>query len=128
MPFAGRAAGPCSPPPQTRAYRPGTSEAWGPAASSISDPTQKALRTLEWITRRERTVRLRPLRTGKTIFLKALGQQAVEAGMRVAWFRPEGLEEKDQHLKRETSSDFYLPDGVHHLTSRLIHGNTSRAF
>jgi DNA replication protein DnaC len=29
--------------------------------------------------------------TGKTFFLEALGQQAVEAGMRVAWFRLEDL-------------------------------------
>ncbi|WP_276203730.1 ATP-binding protein [Pseudarthrobacter sulfonivorans] len=31
-----------------------------------------------------------PSGTGKTFFLEALGQQAVEAGMRVAWFRLEG--------------------------------------
>jgi hypothetical protein len=33
----------------------------------------------------------RPSRTGKTFFLEALGQQAVEASMGVAWFRIEDL-------------------------------------
>jgi DNA replication protein DnaC len=46
---------------------------------------------LEWITRRENLVVCGPSGTGKTFFLEALGQQAVEAGMRVAWFRLEDL-------------------------------------
>ncbi|MGA8790724.1 MAG: ATP-binding protein [Paenarthrobacter sp.] len=52
---------------------------------------EQALRTLEWITRRENLVVCGPSGTGKTFFLEALGQQAVEAGMRVAWFRLEDL-------------------------------------
>lgn len=68
-----------------------TFDAWDPAASSIPAPTQQALRTLEWITRRENLVLCGPSGTGKTFFLEALGQQAVEAGMRVAWFRLEDL-------------------------------------
>ncbi|MET3949180.1 hypothetical protein ABIB29_000001 [Arthrobacter sp. UYEF36] len=68
-----------------------TFDAWDPAASSIPAPTQQALRTLEWITRRENLVVCGPSGTGKTFFLEALGQQAVEAGMRVAWFRLEDL-------------------------------------
>ncbi len=68
-----------------------TFDAWDPAASSIPAPTQLALRTLEWITRRENLVVCGPSGTGKTFFLEALGQQAVEAGMRVAWFRLEDL-------------------------------------
>ena len=68
-----------------------TFEAWDPAASSIPAPTQQALRTLEWISRRENLVVCGPSGTGKTFFLEALGQQAVEAGMRVAWFRLEDL-------------------------------------
>jgi DNA replication protein DnaC len=68
-----------------------TFDAWDPAASSIPAPTQQGLRTLEWITRRENLVLCGPSGTGKTFFLEALGQQAVEAGMRVAWFTLEDL-------------------------------------
>ncbi len=68
-----------------------TFDAWDPEASSIPAPTQQALRTLEWITRRENLVVCGPSGTGKTFFLEALGQQAVEAGMRVAWFTLEDL-------------------------------------
>src|SRR6476469_7102090 len=68
-----------------------TFDAWDPAVSSIPAPTQQALRTLEWISRRENLVVCGPSGTGKTFFLEALGQQAVEAGMRVAWFRLEDL-------------------------------------
>ena len=52
--------------------------------SSIPAPTQQALRTLEWIGRKENVVVCGPSGTGKTFFLEALGQQVVEAGMRVA--------------------------------------------
>ena len=62
-----------------------TFDTWNTAASSI--PTQQALRTLEWIGRKENVVVCGPIGTGKTFFLEALGQQVVEAGMRVAWFR-----------------------------------------
>jgi DNA replication protein DnaC len=68
-----------------------TFDTWDPAASSIPLPTQRALRTLEWIHRKENVVRRGPSSTGKTFFLEALGQQVVEAGMRVAWFRLEDL-------------------------------------
>jgi DNA replication protein DnaC len=64
---------------------------WDPTASSIPLPTQQALRTLEWIHRKENVVVCGPSGTGKTFFLEALGQQVVEAGMRVAWFRLEDL-------------------------------------
>ncbi len=68
-----------------------TFEAWDPALSSIPAPTQSALRTLEWIGRRENLVVCGPSGTGKTMFLEALGQLAVEAGMKVAWFALEDL-------------------------------------
>ena len=63
-----------------------TFAAWDPALSSIPAPTQSALRTLEWIHRRENLVVCGPSGTGKTFLLEALGQQAVEAGLHVAWF------------------------------------------
>ena len=68
-----------------------TFDAWDPAASSIPAPTQQALRTLEWIRRGENLVVCGPSGTGKTFFLEALGQQAVEEGLHVAWFRLEDL-------------------------------------
>ena len=68
-----------------------TFEAWDPALSSIPPATQAALRTLEWIGRRENLVVCGPSGTGKTMFLEALGHAAVHAGRRVAWFSLEGL-------------------------------------
>jgi DNA replication protein DnaC len=68
-----------------------TFNAWDPALSSIPAPTQQALRTLEWVHRRENLVICGPAGTGKTFLLEALGQQAVEAGLHVAWFTLENL-------------------------------------
>jgi len=68
-----------------------TFQAWDPACSSIPLPTQNALRSLEWVRRRECLVVCGPSGTGKTFFLEALGQLAVEAGMKVAWFSLESL-------------------------------------
>jgi DNA replication protein DnaC len=65
--------------------------AWDQGASSIPVPTQAALRTLEWVGRRENLVVCGPSGTGKTFFLEALGQLAVEAGSKVAWFSLESL-------------------------------------
>jgi len=68
-----------------------TFDAWQVAASSVPAPTQQALRTLEWIERRENLVVCGPSGTGKTFLLEALGQQAVEQGLKVAWFTLEQL-------------------------------------
>ncbi|HVM26981.1 MAG TPA: IS21-like element helper ATPase IstB [Mycobacteriales bacterium] len=68
-----------------------TFEVWSEQASSIPAPTQQALRTLEWIGRRENLVVCGPSGTGKTFLLEALGQAAVERGLRVAWFTLEDL-------------------------------------
>ena len=76
--------GPGSPP--ARPSPPGN-----PRLSSIPAPTQQALRTLEWVHRRENLVVCGPSGTGKTFLLEALGQQAVEAGLHVAWFSLEDL-------------------------------------
>jgi DNA replication protein DnaC len=54
-------------------------------------PTQTALRTLEWVGRRENLVVCGPSGTGKTFLLEALGQTAVERGLHVAWFTLENL-------------------------------------
>src|SRR5665647_2925679 len=50
-----------------------TFQAWLPEASSIPAPTQQALRTLEWVHRRENLVVCGPSGTGKTFLLEALG-------------------------------------------------------
>jgi DNA replication protein DnaC len=68
-----------------------TFDAWQPALSSIPAPTQQALRTLEWVHRKENLVVCGPSGTGKTFLLEALGQHAVEQGMKVAWFTLENL-------------------------------------
>jgi len=68
-----------------------TVAAWDPAVSSIPAPTQQALRTLEWVHRRENLVVCGPSGTGKTFFLEALGQAVVETGRRVVWFTLEHL-------------------------------------
>lgn len=68
-----------------------TFDAWDPTLSSIPVPTQTALRTLEWVGRRENLVVCGPSGTGKTMFLEALGHTAVESGRRVAWFSLESL-------------------------------------
>jgi DNA replication protein DnaC len=65
--------------------------AWDDALSSIPAPARAALRTLEWVGRRENLVVCGPSGTGKTFFLEALGQAAVEAGRHVAWFTLEQL-------------------------------------
>ncbi|PXY28270.1 ATP-binding protein [Prauserella muralis] len=68
-----------------------TFDAWDPGVSSIPAPTQQALRTLEWVARHENLVVCGPAGTGKTFLLEALGQQAVETGLHVAWFTLESL-------------------------------------
>jgi DNA replication protein DnaC len=79
-----------------------TFEAWKSAASSIPAPTQQALRTLEWVHRRENLVVCGPSGTGKTFLLEALGQQAVESGLKVAWFT---LEDLGVLLRRHRADD-----------------------
>jgi DNA replication protein DnaC len=64
---------------------------WNEGASSIPAPTQSALRTPEWVGRRENLCVVGPSGTGKSHFCEALGQLAVDAGMTVAWFTIEDL-------------------------------------
>lgn len=64
---------------------------WDEQASSIPRATQDALKTMEWVRRRESLCVCGPSGTGKSHFTEALGQAAVEAGMTVAWFTIEDL-------------------------------------
>lgn len=68
-----------------------TFDVWSPKRSSIPAATQDALRSLEWIARRECLVVCGPSGTGKSHFCEALGHSAIDAGMKVAWFSIEDL-------------------------------------
>jgi DNA replication protein DnaC len=68
-----------------------TFDAWDETISSIPAPTQRALRTLEWVDRGENVVVCGPSGTGKTHFLEALGHAAIDAGHHVSWFSLEAL-------------------------------------
>src|SRR6476469_5665392 len=79
-----------------------TLAAGDPAVSSIPAPTQQALRTLEWVHRRENLVVCGPSGTGKTFLLEALGPHAVEQGLKVAWFT---LDDLGVLLRRHRADD-----------------------
>jgi DNA replication protein DnaC len=68
-----------------------TLHTWNEAASAILPATQRALQTLEWVKRRENLVLCGPSGTGKSHFMEALGQQAVDQGYRVVWCTLEQL-------------------------------------
>lgn len=68
-----------------------TFESWEESASSIPIPTQRALRTLEWVERRENLCVCGPSGNGKSHFLEAIGNSAVDRGMKVSWFSLEEL-------------------------------------
>ena len=77
-----------------------TFQAWEEGLSSIPKPTQRALKSLEWIERNENLVICGPSGTGKTHFLEALGQAAVDAGRKVSWF---SLENLGFHVRRHSA-------------------------
>lgn len=60
-------------------------------SSSIPEPTQNALATLEWISRAENLVIAGPSGTGKSHFAEALAHAAIDKDLRVAWFTLETL-------------------------------------
>ena len=68
-----------------------TFDAWDETTSTIPRPSQNALRTLEWVHRRENLSICSPSGTGKSHFCEALGQAAVDHGLTVAWFTIEDL-------------------------------------
>jgi hypothetical protein len=75
-----------------RRSRPGRRSTPGNPRRPLSPaPTQQALRTLEWLHRKENLVVCGPSGTGKTFLLEALGQLAIEHGLHVAWFTLEDL-------------------------------------
>jgi len=68
-----------------------TFETWSEEKSSIPAPTQRALRTLEWVGRAENLAICGPSGTGKSHFVEAIAHGVIDAGMRVSWFSLETL-------------------------------------
>jgi DNA replication protein DnaC len=68
-----------------------TFDGWDENTSSIPAPTQRSLRTLEWIGNHENLVVCGPSGTGKSHLLEALGHAAIDAGAHVMWFSLESL-------------------------------------
>jgi DNA replication protein DnaC len=68
-----------------------TLASWRPEESSIPQPTQNALTTLEWVGRHENLAVAGPSGTGKSHFVEALAHLAIENDLRVAWFTLETL-------------------------------------
>jgi DNA replication protein DnaC len=68
-----------------------TFSSWRPEQSSIPEPTQNALATLEWVGRHENLAVAGPSGTGKSHFVEALAHAAIENDLRVAWFTLETL-------------------------------------
>lgn len=64
---------------------------WRAEETSIPEPTQQALTTLEWIGRHENLVIAGPSGTGKSHFVEGLSHAAIEQDLRVAWFTLETL-------------------------------------
>jgi DNA replication protein DnaC len=64
---------------------------WTEARSSIALATQRALRSLEWVSRAENVVVAGPQGTGKSHLLEAIGHHAIDQGLSVAWFSVEDL-------------------------------------
>ena len=79
-----------------------TFDAWDATVSSIPAPTQRALRTLEWIHRHENLVVCGPSGTAKTHLCEALGHTAVDAGHKVTWF---SLEHLGALVRRHSADD-----------------------
>lgn len=79
-----------------------TFDAWEDKASSIPAATQQALRTLEWVGRAESLCICGPSGTGKSHFVEALGQLAIDKGKTVAWHTLETLADL---LRRHRADD-----------------------
>lgn len=68
-----------------------TFDTWNQTVSSVPEPTQRSLVTLEWIERHENLVVAGPSGTGKSHLVEALGHAAVNNGCHVQWFSLEAL-------------------------------------
>jgi len=77
---------------------------WRPEESSIPEPTQTALATLEWVGRAENLVAAGPSGTGKSHFVEALAHTAIDKDLRVAWFTLETLTQVIARAKLDGSA------------------------
>lgn len=68
-----------------------TFDTWNQQVSSVPEPTQRSLATLEWIDRHENLVVAGPSGTGKSHLVEALGHAAINHGHHVQWFSLEQL-------------------------------------
>jgi DNA replication protein DnaC len=68
-----------------------TFDTWNQQVSSVPEPTQRSLATLEWIDRHENLVVAGPSGTGKSHLVEALGHAAIGHGCHVQWFSLEQL-------------------------------------
>ena len=79
-----------------------TFASWDEDISSIPAPTQRALKTLEWLERGENVVVYGASGTGKSHFLEALAHRAIESGFKASWF---SLESLGQLLRRHRADN-----------------------
>jgi len=99
-----------------------TFDTWEAKRSSIPSATQQALRTLEWVGRHENMVVCGPSGTGKSHLCEALGQHAVDAGLRVAWF---GTEDLGTRVRRHRIDDSIAKAFTPLLRADLVTSTTS---
>ena len=79
-----------------------TFNGWDETRCSIPQATQQALRTLEWVDRRENLCVCGPSGTGKSHLCEALGQLAIDTGRTVAWF---AIDELGALVRRHRADD-----------------------
>jgi len=99
-----------------------TFEVWDETNSSIARPTQNALRSLEWVHRKENLCICGPSGTGKSHFCEALGHAAINANLTVTWFSAEQLgglvarhridDSMSKAIDRITRTDLIIVDDI----------------
>lgn len=77
---------------------------WREEDSSVPPAIQRALRTLEWIGRRETLSVSGPSGTGKSHFVEAIGHAAIDSGLKVSWFTLETLTQTIARSKVDAST------------------------
>jgi DNA replication protein DnaC len=81
-----------------------TFSSWREQDSSIPVATQRALMTLEWVTRSECLSISGPSGTGKSHFVEVLGHKAIDCGLKVSWFTLETLTQTISRSKVDAST------------------------